>query len=203
VLALLLLAVVLGMLGVVRIPGFAAGERGVVAPALARPPRAVSPSFSLTLGSYREAAVARLQAEALGRERPDLLFVVAPVEVDGEVFYRLLAGPSTDSLAGGLRAELARTLTAEDPAGWVVRATPLAFHLGVQATLEEAGARTAELLAREVPAYVLADGEGEALRFHVWAGAFADPREAAWLQGILEREGIPAPLQRRRGRLPG
>jgi hypothetical protein len=175
----------------------------VTATGLGLPPSEAAAGFSLTLGSYRDAAVAHLQAEALSRERPELLFVVAPVEVDGELFHRLLVGPSSDATAAGLRAELSRTLTQEDPSGWVVRETPLAFHLARYATLEEARARAAELSLLEVPAYVLEDAPpGETHAFDVWAGAYADSLEASWLGHILEGEDVVASLKRRRGRPP-
>jgi len=209
-LVLVLVVVALRALGIVEIPGLAIrptpaanGSVPVVVPP--GPPRPAG-DYSLTLGSFpdREGAVARLQAEALSRQRSDLLFIVSPVELDGEVYHRLLVGPARDSGAAALRADLASTLTREDPSSWIARPTPLAFHLGSFASLEEARSSAQSFQSLNVPAYVLRvppAGAGEH-RFHVWAGAYADPQEASYLRRVLGVDDVRAPLVRRRGELP-
>ena len=213
---LLVVLVLAGLvtMGVVELPGLgsspapsAQGSPTAAAPAASASggfePGAPMAAYSLTLGSYGQAAVARLQAEALGAQRDDILFVVAPVEVNGEVLHRLLAGVAADPGAVELRQSLSATLTEEDPASWVVRATPLAFLLGSYLSLAEARTRALELQAVEVPAYVLttAGADGRA-RYDVWAGAYANEREASYMRRVLGVDEVAAPLMERKGELP-
>jgi hypothetical protein len=162
-------------------------------------------SYFLTLGSYAE-GVALLQAESLAERRPDLLFVVSPVEVNGEVLHRLLVGETEDTAAAALRESLSRTLSQENPSDWQVRRGPLSFHLGTFETLEAADARVAELRGLSVPAFVLRQppaNPAASERFDVWAGAYADASEATYLEGTLNANGIVPILVRRTGeRLP-
>jgi hypothetical protein len=160
-------------------------------------------SYFLTLGSYSEGAVAALQAEYLAERRPDLLFIVSPVDVNGEVFHRLLAGAAADSIAAELRGSLGRTLTQEDPGAWVVRHAPMSFHIGSFETPVEARARAAELHALEIPAYVLHERSNPGREsFEVWAGAYTDAAEAGHLARALELNGIEPSLVRRTGAPP-
>src|SRR5690606_9121306 len=135
---------------------------------------------SLVLGEFLDAPVARLQAEALAGQRPDLLFVVAPIEVDGTVYHRLLAGPAAD----------------------------------LTDALEAARARAAELSRVDIPGYVLelpaprppggflqaSAPTAPAPRYRVYAGAYADAHEAAYLAGLLAQRRIQARLIERTGR---
>jgi hypothetical protein len=170
---------------------------------------------SLALGAFTAAPIARLQAEALSTQRPELLFVVAPVRIAGVVYHRLLAGPARD--AGGavrLRRRLGEVLTREDPASWPVQRTPLAFALGDADDLTAARARAQALSRVDIPAYVLElpaapdfaplvwrsahDVRG---RYRVYAGAYSDANEAAYLADLLAREGeTQARLIERTGR---
>jgi hypothetical protein len=147
--------------------------------------------------------VAELQAQTLGSQHADLLFVVSPVEVNGQVLFRLMAGVAHDSTAAALRAGLGRTLSSEDPATWQARPGPLSFHLGSFPTLEAASARVNELDGRGIPAYTLrqADGTTSQLVFDVWAGAYADEAEAAYLRASLDVQGIVPILRPRTGAL--
>ena len=102
-----------------------------------------------------------------------------------------------------LRQSLSATLTEEDPASWVVRATPLAFLLGSYLSLAEARTRALELQAVEVPAYVLTTaGDDGRTRYDVWAGAYANEREASYMRRVLGVDEVAAPLKERRGELP-
>ncbi len=207
--------------GFIPIPGFsrpAAADPNVAAPApaatVASSPAAAPTEppplrVSLALGAFEDAAVARLQASSLSEQRPDLLFVVAPVESGGTVYYRLLAGPAEDSSAAvAIREKLATTLTREDPSSWTIRPTPLAFELGDRADLAEAKARIADLASVDIPAYVLELPPRTAtgairLRYRVYGGAFADVEEAAYFQSLLVSKGFPdARLTERTGRHP-
>jgi len=101
--------------------------RAGVAPAVTHPePVPESPllGYSLTIDVYRDAASAGEVAQALGQRLPGLHFVIAPVSVDGQVLYRLLAGPATTARLPLLRAALA---TAGPPVTQM-RSTPLEAH---------------------------------------------------------------------------
>ena len=208
--------------GVIEIPGItpatavpdAAPAAPPAATTTASAPVPASPEspplrVSLALGAFENAGAARLQANSLSEQRPDLLFVVAPVESAGKIYYRLLAGPAEDSASAvALREKLATTLTREDPSTWLVRATPLAFELGDRAELAEAKARVADLASVDIPAYVLELSPRTAtgairLRYRVYGGAFADAEEASYFQSLLVSKGFPdARLTERTGRHP-
>lgn len=178
-----------------------------VAAAPRLPPERALPVLgaSLAIGSYAEPAVARLQAGALAEQRPDLLFVVAPVRVNGTTFHRLLAGPAVDSAGtAAVREALASVLTQEDPGSWVVRPTPLAFQMGGVVDEEAARRRADAMSSLDIPAYVLElpSPDGTA-RYGVFAGAYADAEEASYLGELLDREGVTdARLTARTGRHP-
>jgi hypothetical protein len=229
----LLAAVALAWFGIVQIPwlsNFLAERRAPAessvpaAPAVvaAEAPNADVLAASLTLGAFTDLPVARLQAESLARQRPDLLFVVAPLEVDGVVYHRLLAGAARDSSeALVLRARLAKVLTRENPATWRLQRTPLAFDLGEAHDLAAARARVEALSRVDIPAYVLefpappraapvgpppngfvqVSSRAGAARYRVYAGAYADAHEAAYLADLLARHGVTqARLIERTGR---
>jgi hypothetical protein len=202
-LAVLALLMVLGILpppsssatGGSSQPAVAGGEASPAGGQAAAPP----PSYFLSLGSYPEGAIAALQARSLGQSRPDLLFVVAPVEVNGEILHRLLAGVTEDPSGAGLRTSLGRTLSQEDPTEWVVRPGPLSFHLGTFSTLEEATARAEELQSLQIHAYLSRATGLDAASFDVWAGAYGDSVEAGYLGRTLTASGIVPILARRSG----
>jgi hypothetical protein len=151
-LLLVLLVVVVGVvaaawLGYVDIPGITPAESGVSSPpaevtteepvAEAPPPEAPAPTevtpllgFSVAISSYQDQVEARRRTAILAAAVPDVLFSVIPVDVDGTVYHRVLAGPATDSTdAAALASHVANTARL-DPSGWVIRPTSGAFHLG-------------------------------------------------------------------------
>jgi hypothetical protein len=212
---LLALVIVLGGIGVIPMPWSRRGEPrgGQVVPTAVQGPAGgavggaaaagdSAASWFLTLDSYAERAVAEMQAQTLGQRRPDLLFIVSPVEVNGGVLYRLMVGTAPDSAAAELRASLASTLSTEDLSAKVARPGPLSFHLGSYESRQAATARVNELQGRAVPAYLLQQPDTSNPRpFDVWAGAFADEAEAAYLRATLDVQGIVPVLVRRTGEL--
>jgi hypothetical protein len=204
---------ILAYMGVLNVPGISPGGGTVASagPETGSPPASAPvqeglaaevapPSYFIALGDYPQEAVARLQAEALAERRPDILFLVAPVDQQGQVLYRLLAGVSDDPAAAELRTSLGQTLVDEDPTTWPVRSAPLAFLIGGFASVSQARVRVQELQRSGVPAYVLEDGGDQP--FLVWVGAYADAGEASYVKGILDRAQITAALRARTGALP-
>ena len=220
VLLLVLLLVVVGVVaaawfGYVEIPGItpqATGATEATLPAAAVPTLAAGPAtevpepvaFSLALGAFQDPDAATEMVSDLSERVPGVLFVAVPVDVQGTVMHRVLAGPATDSAAAVALADRVGQSAGLDPAGWVARWTPRAFQLGEMADLEAARRRAGVLTGMGVPAYVLAvpfsDGS---LRFRVYAGAYADASEASYLSGLLDERGLSsASLSERTGHLP-
>lgn len=227
---LLLLVVVLALLaaawlGFIPIPGItpaAAGTvDGAVVAAATYPDEGVAPGgaggderpgvrivsphhvWHLALGSYTDARAAAGMAERLDREHPDLAVVVAPVEVDGTVFHRVLAGPLADSTsAAALAAHLdGGAHAAADP---VVRAAPLAFLVGEASERAAAQRRLQVLRELDLPAHLLSArrSDGSTL-YRVYVGAYEGGDEAAWMASRLEERNVGnALLTERRGTPP-
>jgi hypothetical protein len=122
------------------------------------------------------------------------LFTITPDRVGGQVFLRVLAGPAEDSLgAERLRTSLAETLSGVDASRWIVRATPLAFDLGDEPTLESAQAKVQSLRQDGLNAYVFSLGAAETRTFKVYAGAFVDEEEAAVMRAVFDATGARVP----------
>ncbi len=200
-----------GFFGVVSIPGIPtlAGLRGG---GETGPPVTVGPQpteeilgYSLMMDRYRVLTGAYEFVDALEERLPELLFILVPMEEEGDPYFLLMAGPATTiGAANALKGPIGEIRTRENPATWLVRETSLAYHVGETQTLEAADSRVASLIRMGIPAYILQvtfpDGT-EA--FRLYAGAYASPEDAEMLQEILEDNGLgDAPLIERRGRQP-
>lgn len=161
-------------------------------------------AYALALAAYPDADSARERVATLSRRRPDVLFTVAPVEVNGQVFHRLLAGAVSDpASADALRRSLAETFGEANAAGWILREARWAWMLGRDSTLSEARARLREMQGRGIPAYVLESPTSRGSVYRTYAGAYAGPEEASLLGRLLAEAGITdATLVERTGRLP-
>jgi hypothetical protein len=220
-LLLILLLVVVALLvaafmGVLEIPGITPAQAGAVVEAAPEPPpgggtseegaaaevQVVAPHhrWNVMLGSYADAASAAEVATRLSTSHPDLSVIVAPVEVEGREYHRILAGPVSDSAA----AEVLRPLVGGEAGEGVVRPAPLAFLVG-ESRERSAAERRREVLAElDVPAHILAlaRSDGSTL-FRVYVGAYADAREAAFMEARLRDRNVEnAPLVDRLGTPP-
>lgn len=161
-------------------------------------------TFALTLGSFEDLASAEARAAANRRAFPDLDFVIAPVEVEGRAWFRLLAGPAPDRAAlDGVRERLAGA--GRGGAGdWIVRRAPLAFLVAAHSSLPLARRNVQALGDAGIPSYVLVHrGEDGALRYRVYVGAYANAAEADYMARLLEENRIQdAQLTERRGVRP-
>ncbi|MDP2957995.1 MAG: SPOR domain-containing protein [Longimicrobiales bacterium] len=160
--------------------------------------------FWVALGAYEDSSTARGQVLELSGKIPGVLFITAPVEIEGSVVHRVMAGPAEDSAAAVSLAGRVAEATGLDPTTWVARWTPLAYQLGEMPELEAARRRSDVLVGLGVPAYVLAVAYSDgSTRFRVYAGAYADETEASYLSGLLQERGLSsATLSDRTGRLP-
>jgi hypothetical protein len=156
--------------------------------------------FSIGLAALSELQTAVEWTRALETRSPGQTFMVVPVDVNGTVYFRVLAGllESSDQVPAAIRS--LRSSTGEEGAGWLVREAPLAFPLGDFGALAQARARVAQLLEGGIPSYVLAVDRPDGLVYRVYAGGFAAPAEAAHLGRLLRRAGIDATLVERTGR---
>jgi hypothetical protein len=161
-------------------------------------------AYSVTIAAHRAAEFAETQVAALRRTVPEVVFTSVPVEVQGDVFYRVLAGAAVDSTAAVQVADSVAGALDTSASGWIVRSTPLAFLLGEHDDLEEAELHSEELSDQGLPAYVLAlDFSDGSVRYRVYSGAYADEAEASQLAELLEgREVGEVRLTDRTGRTP-
>lgn len=221
-LRLLVLALILAVgavtahwFGVVDVPGLDRALATVLGPARTGPaptvvatdPQPSSPiqTQSLLVDVYRDSQSAGEVAMALQDRLPDRVFAVAPVQQEGDVVYRLLAGPAnTPQEVTGLRATLSGVLTREDPSQWTPQGTSLAFLIDEMPGLDAARARARAISSDDLFGHVLRvsypDGS---TAYRVYAGGYSSPEEARVLQGILSQSGIRgATFTERRGEVP-
>ncbi|MEJ2540696.1 MAG: SPOR domain-containing protein [Gemmatimonadota bacterium] len=171
--------------------------RGLEAAPLAR--------FVLNVASYETLSAAYRDAVSLRAAIPELQFLISPVEVRGDAWYRLLAGPATSAEA---IVDLQNRVAAGWPEArdWLVRQSRLGYLVDEYPTLAGAEERISLLAEQDIPAHVLryTDDAG-ADRFRVYAGAYANAAEAAYLGRVLQNAapGLrDLPLVERRGYRP-
>jgi cell division septation protein DedD len=151
--------------------------------------------------AHQDLDAAKERLARLRRAEPGIRFYLAPVSVNGSLFYRVLAGPVADREAG---TALMRLLvdgghkTAFD--SWAVRPTTYAFHLGEYEAEEAARARVAELEGLGIPTYVVTVRyEPGPPRHRVYGGAFENRAAASVMQGMLDDAAVDAELVERVG----
>ena len=161
-------------------------------------------NFSVAIESYDQLALAQARADSLAMLDSTLSYYIAPVLVDGDMFFRVLAGPLQDSASAAAAAQslVDRGWKAAFQA-WDVRNTPLAFLLGRFDSREAAVQRMNDLRAQGVPSYIVevpyTSGPN---RFHLYGGAYQADSEAALMRDLLKRAGVLDTLVLRLGRLP-
>ena len=115
----------------------------------------------------------------------------------GAPWYRMLVGayPSRPQADSAL-ASLQRRGVIGASSGQVVFA-PYALRLASRLPASQAPERVRALATRNVPAYVLSHGDGTV---SVYAGAFEQRQDAAWLARELRKAGVATELVYRTGR---
>ncbi len=159
-------------------------------------------TYSLSLSAWETLPAAMEHARDWQRRRPDRHFVVAPIMSGAGLYFRVLAGPASDTQdAARLRSDLGRTVGETEEAGWILRRTPLAYLLEQTPNRNTAVAMVGQMETSGVPAYVLEAPDGSG--FRVYAGAYRNAEDAQALADMLRERGMtPPPLTERIGRLP-
>jgi cell division septation protein DedD len=161
--------------------------------------------YSVGLASYESEAEALAVTADLGTRVSEPQFIAAPVEVNGRVYWRVLAGPVQGIQdAEGLRSTLPPRLGYASGSAWVIHWTPMAFLLAQAPSLAQARATAASLRSSAIPAYVLEGTSGGGSRvWRVYAGAYSSAEEASVLaQRLREVQGTVPDLVRRTGLPP-
>jgi hypothetical protein len=149
--------------------------------------------------------VARREAAAIADRVRDHVVVIAPVDVNGRRWWRVISSLAPDrETAEGLRTELGAALTDVEPADWLVRRAPSAFLLDETMEIDTARASAEVFRERGIDAYVMAVARDDGSRsFRVYAGAYANAEEAAVMRELLVNAGVDSPaLVERRGVRP-
>lgn len=161
--------------------------------------------FSVAVEAHQDLESAMSRAGRLAEAEPDAAFYLAPVSVNGDLFYRLLAGPAADqesAMALMQRLVDGGHKTAMD--AWAVRPTTYAFLVAEFETPEEATARVDSLNEAGVPVYSLPlRYEGGQRAFRVYGGAYENEAEAEVMGELLENAGVEARLVARAGEAEG
>lgn len=187
----------------------AAGSSGGAAPGTVVSgtvaPRPVPPNadFSVAVASYADAERAEERRERLAGLVPALPWFVAPVEIDGAAYHRVMGGLVADSAAAlALGSELAR----EGRGGigqWIARPTGWVLDFGEHTDLPAAEREVERIRDEGIPAQ-LAEVRftDQTVRYRIYAGGYRDETEASYLAGVAEAAGLGARPARRMGRPP-
>jgi len=202
--------------GLVNIPGITPTDRvtSYVPPPVTLPgptPQTAIMSHVLLIDLSFEIESPLGLANALRSQLPNLLFLIAPLEVDGRLQFALYAGPAYSvEEANALRDPIVvvldrgRTLPM-NPDDLSVHEAPYAFYCGEYPAAVNAQGRVDALAGASIPAYALqvafADGS---TRVRVYGGAFSDEIEAEEMGRMINGADVGAMvLTPRRGTLPG
>jgi hypothetical protein len=160
--------------------------------------------YSVAMEAHQDVRVANRRVASLSRRIPGVVFAAVPVEVNGRVFHRVLAGPALDAADASRLSDVVAQTAGVDPSTWVIRETPKAFRVGEMDDLDAADRRVSTLSELDVPAYVLAvDYSDGSTRYRVYTGAYSSEEEASHLSRMLAERGLgAASLSDRIGRLP-
>lgn len=178
-----------------------------VAPAATAPAQPVPETrgtplpFSVAIASYQSLDLAHEQLAQLQDDEPDLRFYIAPIVVQGALFYRVMAGPVADSthaaaLVDSLVERRIKTITS----GRDVLATPLAFLLGEYTGPGAAQAQQQQVARKNIPSYIVeVKSPNGSTHYKLYAGAFTGPGDAEFMRSILKAAGLSDNLVERTG----
>ena len=171
--------------------GRVSGERPVEA----------SLSYSVAVASYRS------YGDALNRTRElaslDTRFYIAPVQVKGKTYYRVLAGLLEERDDAQLLAQrLVQMGVKQKVNSWDIRPSGLAFRFATYGFESEANGAVMRLRDSRIPAYALTgvSDDGSAI-YYVYAGGYETRAEAGVLENQIMQAGLQAEFVERVGYL--
>lgn len=193
-----------GWYRLVKSKATAAPQTGIEEPAV-RAPVAPAPGqqlpFSVAIASYEQPSQAQERLDQLKTVENSIGFFIGPINVDGTLFYSVMAGPVPDSATAiALRDTLISRRIKTGSTGRDVLSTPFAFLLGEFANRHDAETTQLASETKGIPSYILdAVAEDGALRYRVYAGAYMGRGDAEFLRPLLKAAGFPDNLVERTG----
>jgi hypothetical protein len=161
--------------------------------------------WAVAMQAYLDVQTAEQRVDYLRTAEPERSFYIVPLLQAGDVYYRVMAGPVSDSGEAAvlmqelLEAEHIMTASALD-----IRSEPLTFLIGEFPDRTAAESRRRELRGR-VPSYViempLVVPENRTAHWRLYAGAYRGAAEADVMRRMLQAAGQPDSLVRRMGRI--
>ena len=216
---LVILAAAVYVLASVRpdlLPSWARAAAPTASAPAVTPPRVIAPlpaphsqgeplTYSVGVINFRAFDGAQRKLTTLDGRRDGVLYFISPEEIQGILYYKVLAGALPDSAAArALKDQLvkAKVISPEDAAddGALIQPTPYSFALGERATEAAADAATDSFAIRGIPTYGLtipySDGSR---RWQVYAGAYGDSTTAEGMRKLLASANIAPDLVPRIG----
>jgi cell division septation protein DedD len=183
--------------------GSGGANPGSRTPPLTEPPLPAGRSlpYSVAMAGYQLLDQAQERVEQLRRDAPTMQFYVAPTVVQGQLFYRVLAGPLPDSsTAAAVRDTLmARRIKVFSSSSDLLE-TPYAYLIGSFERRVDAVTKGAEAASKGIPTYIVPVGvPGGDTQYRLYAGAYTGPGDADFLRSILEAASLPDTLVERTG----
>jgi hypothetical protein len=162
-------------------------------------------TYSVQVKAFTSLPPAREEAAAVQRRLESTVVFVSPEEIQGVLYYKVLAGLAPDTAAANrLRDRLVQVgaIDAEDAVGaWsLVQYAPMAFLVGEFTSREAAAVRADSLLTLQIPTYTstipYSDGSR---RWQLLAGAYRDNTSSQRLADMLTTAGLAPSLTARVG----
>ena len=160
--------------------------------------------YSVGLGAFQDQDAARSLLTRVQGLEPSVWAVIAPVDVSGTVYFRVMVG-----LAGAPEAlaDVVQAVTrgiGRDVEGWILREVAVTLCLAGPGGSADVAAETARLASQGIAAFLREEPSpsGETL-FRVCSGAFSDAEEATFFEDRLRAQGwapevwmLPSPTGR-------
>jgi len=165
------------------------------------PPQPQPLPWVVAVEAHRDLATALGRVDALAAGAAPFAFHVAPLELDGTLFYHVMAGPVSDSTGAlALRDSLIARGHKTGAAPSDVRHAPLAFLIGEYSSAASAAAQLDELRRLDVPGYRVDTEAADGAPLHrIYVGGFGAAAEADVIRQLLRAAGIRDSLVTRTG----
>lgn len=177
-------------------------RRIAAAPQPAAPAPAGKPlPWSVAIAAYNSIGQAQERVDQLHAVESTIGFYLGPTVVDGNMKYRVMAGPVADSAgAVALRDTLIARRIKTGSTGWDVVSTKYAFLLGDFGNRNDAEVTMRAADNKGIPSYIIeAVAQDGSTQYKLYAGAYAGPGDAEFMRARLKQAGFPDNLVERTG----